>query len=760
MLPFDELQQLEAQAGSVNHLADLKPIYDRLEELARQNRADFDLQLAVEDVRQRVIDRGLVLKRERAKSAAPATAAAPPPRVKVVELPPPDLETNTPANKPKDVRRMLGVGAGLGIAAWLLIFVILVQIARNRNMPSPAAGGKAAPGTVAVNITTTPPGAEIRINGEVKCKSNCRLNLAPGNYQVTAALDGFDPGATGVTVVPGNPVNVSLNMVAQTQTVRLFTDLESGRVVLDGKPAGVLQDGQLVLDRVPAGKHAIQVFGPTADVAFAFEGAAGKEPVLTGPVTANQILAVVVTSFGNQANVRSSAPQPVKIALNGQAAGEAGPSGLELKNVPTGDQTLTVGEGAAERKLVVSFGPMPSVTAYLKADINNGTLVVTTNEDDVQVFLNGKEYRRRTRRGQLRIQTVGNVTVRVVKPGYEPVPEQQIEVKKGEETTLAFHLKPLPQQAALQIRNVAPGTEILLDDRVLGRTGPDGSLSTAGLNPGEHAIEARRDGFIPRRILRTAKAGETLAIGGAELALVASTASIRVAVSPADAIVTYRRGDDGPLRTLRETTAKLEPGTYTFAARAPNYTEHSEKVTLSAGESRTVEISLAREVKPAPAAAPAPPAALTSWAGWSREDGEYVRKGGNRVVVRSGSLDGTITFTAHLRKGGNLFRGGKLRWFVGDAEQSSQFEIDKKRFSAKGPGISRSTEHGRDGGGDDRTFTIQVEITPERIVHRMKSGSGWVTLDSEPVTGNKSMFGFIIPGNDEVAISDFSATTR
>ncbi len=756
MLPLDELQQLEAQAGSVNHVADLKPIYDRLEELARQHRADFDLQLAVEDVRQRVIDRGLMLKRDR--NATPLAAATA--RVKVDELPPPDLEAQTPAGKPKDVGRMLGVGAGLGIAAWLIIFIILVQIARNRNMPQPPGGVKGAPGTVAVTIATTPPGAEIRINGEVKCKSDCRVNLTPGNYQVTASLDGFDPGATGVTVVPGTPINVNLSMVAQNQTVRLFTDLESGRVVMDGKPAGDLQDGQLVLDRVPAGKHTVQVFGKTADVAFSFEGAPGKEPVLTGPVTANQILAVVVTSFGNQANVRSSAPQPVKVAINGQPAGEAGPAGLELKNVATGDQTLTVGEGAAERKLVVSFGPMPSVTAYLKADINSGTLVVTTNEDDVQVFLNGKEYRRKTRRGQLRIQTVGTVSVRVAKAGYEPVPEQQIEVKKGEESTLAFNLKPVPEKAALQIRNAAAGTEILLDDRPLGRVGSDGSLSAAGIAPGDHAIEARRDGFVARRILRTAKAGETLAIGGAELALIANTASVRVAVSPADAVVTYRRGDDGPVRTLRDTAAKLEPGTYTFAAHAPNYTERSERVTVSAGESRTVEISLAREVKPAPAAVPKVPVATTSWAGWLREDGEYVRRGGDRVVVRSGSLDGTITFTAHLRKAGNLFRGGKLRWFVGDGEQASQFEIDKKRFSAKGPGISRSQDHGRDGDGDDRTFTIQVDISPERIVQKMKSGSGWVTLDSEPVRGEKSTFGFVIPGNDEIAISDFSATTR
>ena len=46
------------------------------------------------------------------------------------------------------------------------------------------------------------------------------------------------------------------------------------------------------------------------------------------------MLAVLVSSLGSQANVRSSAPIPLKVDLNGQPKGEAGPEGLELKDVP------------------------------------------------------------------------------------------------------------------------------------------------------------------------------------------------------------------------------------------------------------------------------------------------------------------------------------------------------------------------------------------------------------------------------------------
>jgi hypothetical protein len=126
------------------------------------------------------------------------------------------------------------------------------------------------------------------------------------------------------------------------------------------------------------------------------------------------------------------------------------------------------------------------------------------------------------------------------------------------------------------------------------------------------------------------------------------------------------------------------------------------------------------------------------------------------VVVQSGQLPGTITFTANLRKAGGLFRGGKLRWFVDDDAGYRQFELDKKKFSARGPDGTRSRDFGRGDEGDDKTYTVQVEITPDRIVHRVRDGAVWVTVDSQPTRGTgEGKFGFMIPGGDEIAISDF-----
>jgi hypothetical protein len=747
MAPLDELKRLEAQISSAASLDALKPIYARLDDIAQTNSGDFEVQLVVADLREHLVHKGVNLRRsQQVLAGAPAGSWW--------------LRDDGKL----DIKRALMIGAGLGVVGWLVLFITLVQIARYRNIPQPqtisvAAASPAAAGTVPVDIVTTPPGATIQINNDTKCTSNCRVNLAPGNYQVTAMLDGFDPAATGVTVVPGSPINVSLALLNQTQTVRVYTDLPSGKVYLDGKPAPDLQDGQLVLDRVKNGKHEIRVAGPAGQAKFAFELLAGKEPVITGPIVANNLISVVVSSLGSNAHVQSSSPA-MKVSLNGQPQGETGPNGLDLKNVPPGDQQLAIGQGSEQHKMVVPFGPMPSLTAFLKSDINSGTLVVSTGEDDVSVFIDGKEYRHKTKRGQLRIPLLGVVKVRVGKQGFMPEAEQTADVKKGEEARLAFKLRPLPQVAALQVHGAVPGTQVLVDDRLVGRVGADGALSAANLTPGEHIVELRRDGYVSKRSPRTFRAGEALLLSGADTALASAAGTIHLVLSPPEATVSYRRAEETQMHPVNGNALKLDPGNYVFTAKAPNHLDRTERVPVVAGETRNVELALARD-HAATAVKPLAAAGTLDWSGWSNEGGAHVRKGGNHVPVRSGPLNGTITFTAQLRKGGGLFRGGKLRWYLDDGGRISQFEIDKKHFYTKGLGDEGISERFVHDEVDEKRYTVQIDVSPDRIIQKLKVGDRWVVLGSAPghaIANGK--FGFVIPGGDEVAVSDFHYAQR
>ncbi len=558
--PFDELKTLDRQIDLVSDLAALKPIFQRLDEIAKENPSDFEVQLVVGDIKQHLVNRGSRLKEQQQTAPPPPplppTVAARPPKPVVPTpaadpvrpVPPPDLKPtkklmssgqfvtkpavpdlpppvppapvsaapravppvpppvpspelsakappspqppveegplattaqapptsgrfkkrppqaprpepgNVRAEPPKPPRqtpppkppsppnwkRALFLGAFAGAVLAIALIAILVNQARTRN-------GRIVTGaTVQVDITTMPPGASIRVASasaaqapggqaasdqsgtdavETKCTSNCKVDLAPGSYQVTAFLDGFQPATSPLTVAAGQPALVDLTLVPESQSVRILTDLDQGKVVFDDQPPVDLQEGQLVLDDVKPGAHTVKLMGRNSAASFSFEIADAKPPAVTGAVTARNLAAVLVSSFGKQARVVTNAG-PLKLSLNGQPQGDVGPEGIDLKDFQPGVDEIVVGEDKDQRNVKESFGPAPMLTAFLKSDVNAGTLIVSTGEDDVRVFVNNKEYRQHTKRGQVRIQTLGDVSVRVAKDGFQEEPLQTAEVKK------------------------------------------------------------------------------------------------------------------------------------------------------------------------------------------------------------------------------------------------------------------------------------------------------------------------------------------
>lgn len=601
------------------------------------------------------------------------------------------------------------MGGIIGVLIFVAGVVFLVNMARKRNQLKAAATAE-----IQVEIATTPPGASVRINGETRCTSTCKLSLAPGNYQVTAFLDGYDPAASGVVLAAGQPASVNLTLEPQAQSLRILTDLDSGKIVVDDQPPADLQEGQFILDHVSPGPHTVKITGKTGEGSFSFETAPAKPPSITGPITAKNLSAVVVASMGNQAHVVTNAG-PLKLAVNGQPEADAGPNGVDLKSFQAGVDELVVGDGKDQRSVKESFGPAPMLTAFFKSDLNIGTLIVSTGEDDVRVFLNSKEYPLRTKRGQLRIQTnPGNITVHVMKDGFDSVPAMAPAViKKGAETRLEFKLTALPQYSTLRIVGGMSGVEVLIDQRSVGVIGADGTFSNTSVQPGDHVIDLRRDQYVPRRYQRTFKAGLPVTISGADAALVAE------------------------------------------ARPQPPPTE--KKVELPPPPPRQKA-----------AATPPPPKTygMTDWEDnsvWREDNGAWIHKGAGFLFYKI-PAKGVFNFTVQLVKGGGIFRGGKIRWVVNyiDSKNYDLFELDNKNFTPKVIAKGKTSERPKFALKDlekQKTFTVQIDVTPDHIVHKMLMGSDWVNLDTwaEPglnFSGGK--FGFMVQGDDEIGINSFT----
>jgi hypothetical protein len=205
-----------------------------------------------------------------------------------------------------------------------------------------------------------------------------------------------------------------------------------------------LESGEYTIEKVMPGRHTVKVTGASGETSFTFDVAPAKQPGIMGTVEAHDVLTVLVASLANRARVVTSSG-PWKLAVNGHTESDAGPAGVELDNLAPGDDEVVIGEGNDRRSLKEHFGADAALTVLVTTDPSAGTLIVSTGENGVRVFLNNSEHPLLTEQGELRVQAAGPVEVRVTKDGFEQPPPQIIEVNKGAKVRLDFKMVPLPR---------------------------------------------------------------------------------------------------------------------------------------------------------------------------------------------------------------------------------------------------------------------------------------------------------------------------
>jgi hypothetical protein len=692
-----------------------------------------------------------------AAAVAPAAPLVPVPSVPAPAPPPP-----APRKPTAPLRTSIRWAIWGGIGVLTVIALVIGAIIYLHKKAPPAVP------LVAVEIRTTPPGAVVRVNGKIRGASNFRFEEVPGVYQIEATLDGYLPAAISATLKKGAGSPIELTLQPMSQTVRLFTDLPDGKVVLDDQPPRDLVDGQLTLDSVAPGKHTVKIANRSSEASFAFEMVPGGVPVVGGAPAVKNLAAVLVTSFGNRARVFSSLA-PAKVTVDNLPAGDLVPEGLELKDLALGPHDLAIGEGANQLKKVIEISPAPVLTAFLEANQNAGTLVIMAGEDGADVYLNGVKYRRQTTRGgQLRIpREPAQYRVRVAKPGFQEVPEQTIALARGDEKKVVFKLVALPTTAHLALQGASPGAQVFIDQTLVGTVQPDGSFQEQTISPADHTVELRKDKARSQPVRRSFAAGQTVRLTGAELALRAATGTLRLGIQPANAQVTVVHSSGNVSPASAAATLELEEGSYTVSARAPGYLEHSERVLLAAGQTAAVSFSLVQEKRKPTVTT----LGMEGWdsTAWTAEGQEFVRRGGGSVLYKPSGSPGVYSFTLMLAAGGGVFRGKSLEWVLNyhDDRNYVLFHLDKNDFRRIQIVNGKRTElvkkpHGLTM-GESLSATVQVEVTPGSIVNRVRNGDQWVTLDSWAAPEHnfsQGRFGVVVNGKDEVHLSNFSFMTR
>ncbi len=555
------------------------------------------------------------------------------------------------------------------------------------------------------------------------------------------------PEAAPVAVAPVVPTLVTPPPAPPPPAMTLSSDSGTGKVTFDDQPPDKFQDGQWSLDKIPAGEHKLKFEGPRGEASFTFSADAGAMPVINGPVLAKGVSAVIVSGMADHLHVYSS-DSAVKVSLDGQSPVDVPREGLDLASISVGAHQLTVTRGSDQYKLDVDAGATPTLNAFLESGQDLGTLVVITGQDKAKVFLNGKPLLQTTDGGQLRIPNLElkDYTVRVAKSGFQDVAEQKIRVRKGERTKVIFNLQPVPVSSSLIIQGGAPGATVFIDQSPVGTVHSDGTLTIAAVSPGDHTVELRKDRFKPRQIKKHFVVGQAVSLAAADLALEAAPGELKITFTPADAQVTINKAGEAPTKVSSGGALSLAAGSYTLTAKMADNFTRSSTVEVTAGQSRTLDLSLA-------------PSGMSKWddpAGWKQEKGSFVRKGGEYVMYSVSPTTGTFVFSAMLAK------GHRLQWILNctDVNNYILFQMDDNNFYRT---VIKNGQKGEEikipNKADKRSFrTLQIRVGPNEIVHQIRQGDGWVVLDRWAQAGSNlglGKFGFYIPGNDQVAVSGF-----
>jgi hypothetical protein len=638
-------------------------------------------------------------------------------------------------------RKAIVIGSG----ALVLLVVIGLGVVKVTTRPKPK------PGVIPemATIRTSPPGAVIVVDGKESGVSELALKLQPGTYDIMARLDGYEPAAGALEVKAGGPASLDLRLQPSLPGLKVAADADAGKIWFDDNPVAEMDGAQWTLDKISSGEHKLKFAAPHGGSSFAFSAASGALPVVKVPIISNGFHTLVVGSFGSKVRVYCSYC-PAKLSLDGQAAVDIAAEGVDLENVSAGAHKISITQGRDLHTVEIQVGAAPLLATYVESDLNIGTLLVVTGEDKVQVFLNGQLYKQNTKAGQLRIPNLDpkEYVVRVAKTGFQEMPEQRVLVRKGEEARVAFSLKPLLRMASLLIRGGLPGTEVLLDQEPVGTLGQDGTLHLPTVSPGEHTIQLRKENFKPKQWQKHFTAGAELALADDEAALEPLAATLRITFSPPDADVTVSRPGETTIKVVSGTPFSVSPGSYTITARTSDKRVRTSTVEIAAGQSKSIDLPLG-------------PGGMSNWdvpeGGWRAEKSWFVRKGGDFVGYKTTPTSGSFVFSALLT------HGHKLQWVLDytDKQNYVLFQIDENFFyrsqvvngqevgSAKVPHKS-----------DKKKFrTIQIVVSPSQITNQIWEDNTWVTLDSYSAPGTNlasGKFGFIIPGGDEMALSNFS----
>jgi hypothetical protein len=226
--------------------------------------------------------------------------------------------------------------------------------------------------------------------------------------------------------------------------LQVQSDLESGHVLIDGKLAGPLENGEFRLRDLPAGDYLVSIVGGVHQADYEFRVATDGMPQFRSAPASPSFFAFGFAAAGGKSLLVVSKAGG-RVSLDDAAGVPLPVSGATLAALGAGEHQLDFADASGTRRFQWKLGSSPAVHLFVRASDASGSILALPGEDGAEVLLNGKAVPGKSADGRLRIPRIapGEYRLSARKPGFQPSPQRTVVVRRGQDSRVSLPLRPL-----------------------------------------------------------------------------------------------------------------------------------------------------------------------------------------------------------------------------------------------------------------------------------------------------------------------------
>jgi glutaredoxin-related protein len=312
-----------------------------------------------------------------------------------------------------------------------------------------------------LNITTTPPGAQIFLDGSFIGVSPIQVEVQPGQHTVLATMPGYSAAQQSFTVAPGETKTVNLVLNPEQATLKVYSSPAGASIYVNGQYRGVAPSAGLTLTLTPG----------TYTVEARLSGYQDASTTVT--LNPGESRSITLTLLPRKATLNIfTNPVGASIYVDGNYVGTTRSTGLSVQVDPGTHTIIATMSGYQDTTVTVNVGSgeIKRVDITLPPIIRTGFLLIYTNPTNASIYVDGRYVGVAGPTG-LRVEVDANVVHRVVAslPDYEDA-SVEVQVAPNETRTVNLSLEPIVKVGTVSISSSPSNALVYINGYLKGIT--------------------------------------------------------------------------------------------------------------------------------------------------------------------------------------------------------------------------------------------------------------------------------------------------